>query len=397
MDGLTVNRVTTTPGARRPAAPQAQAPAGGAAPTADELALSKIRQTAADAAAGGIPAGGATPPGASAEQLIGEVNEKLKTAEGIEAQRLTTFAAVVAATASDPAATAMLAQALRSPTANDGAARLNKLIFQGEESTLAHLYYTAAIDDPEAGEKLHEAFPANIFSADMTGASVLASTVREIYDPQNCLQHDKQTCGAASAQIMIAREAPEEYLRIVTGLAFHGQVTLQSGAVLQREPDWHGGPNDQRTVTGMLLQSSFMELANGADDYNASQDATVAADRSGGPRKGLTSVEMERLLTSLVNAPTQNHQIKTFDRGTSAWLPRAEADLGATYAKIDEMTAKGWSVPVLLSVRPDQEFGHYQLITRIEGDTVYSLNPWGQEQPMARDLFEKRLITAFFQ
>ncbi len=396
MDGLTVNRVTTTPGTRRPSAPQAAAPAGGAPTSADELALSKIRQ-AAEAAAIATPAGGATPPGASADQLIAEVNEKLKTAEGIDAKRLTTFAAVVASTASDPAATAMLAQALRSPNANEGAARLHKLILQGEESTLAHLYYTAAVDDPDEGEKLHEAFPGNVFSADLTGASALASTIREIYDPQNCLQHDRQTCGAASAQIMIAREAPDEYVRIVTGLAFHGQVTLQSGQVLQREPDWHGGPNDQRTVTGMLLQSSFMELANGADDYNASQDTTVTADRSGGPRKGLTSVEMELLLTSLVNTPTTNHQVKNFDRNAGGWVPKANVDLRGTYAKIDEMTAKGWSVPVLLSVRPDQEFGHYQLITRIEGDTVYGLNPWGQEQPMPRDLFEKRLITAFVQ
>ena len=111
MDGLTVNRTTTTPGAWRTAAPTAPGPAGGTTVGADELALGRIRQAAADAAAAATPAGGATPPGASAEQLIGEVNERLRSAQGIEAQRLTTFAAVVASTAGDPAATAMLAQA----------------------------------------------------------------------------------------------------------------------------------------------------------------------------------------------------------------------------------------------------------------------------------------------
>ena len=226
---------------------------------------------------------------------------------------------------------------------------------------------------------------------------MLAATVREIYDPQNCLQYDKQTCGAASTQILLAREAPEEYVRMVTGLSFHGQVTLQSGAVMHREPDWHGGAGDKRSVTGMLLQSSFMELANGQDEYLASQDATTTPDRTGAARKGLTSVEMQRLLTAVVNSPTENVQIKSWDGQAQRWVPRQDASFDQTLARIGEMTAKGWSVPVLVSVRPDQEFGHYQLITRIEGDTVYGLNPWGQEQPMPRSLFEQRLITSFFQ
>lgn len=397
MDGLTVNRTTTTPGAWRPVAPAAPTPTGGTAVGADELALGRIRQAAQDAAAGVAPAGGATPPGASAEQLIAEVAERLKTAQGLDAKRLTVFAAVVASTAGDPAATAMLAQAFRSPGAGEGAARLHRLILQGDENTLSHLYYTAAVDDPEFGEQLHTAFPQNVFSSDLTGASVLASTVREIFDPQNCLQFDKQTCGAASAQIMIAREAPEEYVRMVTGLAFHGAATLQSGAVLRREPDWHGGPADQRSLTSMMLQSSFMELANGQDEYLASQDATTPTDRNGGARKGLTSVEMQRLLTSLVNSPTENVQIKNWDSGSRRWVARDAVSFQDSLARIDQMNRLGWSVPVLVSVRPDQEFGHYQLITRIEGDTVYGLNPWGQEQPMSRHEFEQRLITSFFQ
>jgi hypothetical protein len=392
MDGLTVNRTTTPTGPMRS---PAQLPAGGAPfavpALADALALTGGRPTAS------APAGGAAPPGASAEQLIAEVVQRLQTAQGSDAQRLTTFAAVVASTANDPQATAALAQAWRNPAGSEGAQRLADLFFKGDETILAHLYYTAAIDDPEVGEELHAAFPNNVFSRDLTGASMLASTVRELYDPQACLQGDRQTCGAASAQILMAREAPSEYVRLVTGLAFEGRAGLYNGGTMTREPDWNADPADKRSLTGQLLQSAFMEYANGQDDYNASIDATRPADNQAAARQGLTSPEMQRLMTAIANRPTDNVQIKDFDVQLNQWVPKPEANLAETIGRIKEMTDKGWSVPVLLSVRPNQQFGHYQLVTRIDGDTVYGLNPWGQEQPMPRALFDQRLITAFFQ
>ncbi len=186
MDGLSINR--TTPAVpRRPVV----TPAGGEAPQAQmtyQDALALINKLQAPPAA---PAGGNAPPGASAEQLLAEIDQRLQTATGLDAQRLSTFAAVVASTASDPTSTALLAQALRQPNASEGAARLNQLFFQASEATLSQLYYTAAVDDPAIGGELRGHFPAMIFDGTKSGASILASLVREIHDPQACLQGER--------------------------------------------------------------------------------------------------------------------------------------------------------------------------------------------------------------
>jgi hypothetical protein len=225
----------------------------------------------------------------------------------------------------------------------------------------------------------------------------LASLVREIHDPQACLQGDKQTCGAASVQIMLAREGAAEYVRLVTGLAFDTKVTMQSGSELMRLPGWdHQLVADRRSVTGQLLQPAMMDFANGRDQYLVTRDDTVGT-QDGVARKGLTSTEMTQLLSAVAKRQTEATQVKDWDTSNRQWVPKPGETLGLTMAKIQEMTSKGWSIPVLLSINPDREFGHYQLITKIEGDSVYTLNPWGQEQPMSKQQFEQRLIASFFQ
>lgn len=390
MDGLSINRSTAAVPRRAVAAP-----AGGEAPPTDLSYQDALAIIGALPTQAPVPAGGYAPPGASAEQLLAEIDQRLATATGLDATRLATFAAVVASTAGDPTATAQLAQAFRSPTANDGAARLNALFMQGSETTLQQLYYTAAADDPAIGAQLRESFPNMAIDGTRSGATVLASLVREIHDPQAIAQGAKQTCGAASVQILLAREGSAEYVRLVTGLIFDGQCTLQNGGKLTREPGWDADPADTRSITGQLLQAPLMEYANGAEDYDAYGDNTLGAD--GTTRKGLTSPEMTRLLSAVANRQTENAQVKDWDAGRNLWVPRAGESLAYTMAKVEEMVAKGWSIPVLLSVRPDQAFGHYQLVTRIEGNTVYTLNPWGQEQPLDKQLFEQRLIASFFQ
>jgi hypothetical protein len=235
-----------------------------------------------------------------------------------------------------------------------------------------------------------------IFDGSKTGATLLANLVREVHDPQACLQGDKQTCGAASVQILLAREGTAEYVRMMTGLAFDGKVTLQNGGEINRLPGWDQGWNDRRSLTGQLIQASLMDYANGQDHYDAASDNTLGA-QDGKARKGLTSSEMERLLRAIANRPTENAQVKDWDHQLGRWVPIPGETLARTMAKIEEMAAKGWSIPVLLSVKPDQQFGHYQLITKIEGDLVYTLNPWGHEEPMPKALFEQRLIASFFQ
>jgi hypothetical protein len=97
----------------------------------------------------------------------------------------------------------------------------------------------------------------------------LGETIMEIAQPGSISQRGRNTCGAASAQGILAQEAPAEYVRLVVGLASPaGKVATTTGQALARNAKWaldeHAG---DRSVPSRLLQSSFMEISsNGSYD-----------------------------------------------------------------------------------------------------------------------------------
>lgn len=101
---------------------------------------------------------------------------------------------------------------------------------------------------------------------------VLAEAVRAVADPCSITQGPGDTCGAATAQIMLARRNPAEYVRIVAGLASRdGKVTLSNGQTLSRQQGWDKA--DIPGSTGKLVQTSFMALAAGG--YDAATDTRL--------------------------------------------------------------------------------------------------------------------------
>lgn len=103
--------------------------------------------------------------------------------------------------------------------------------------------------------------------APLSNHQILAETVRELASPASIKQHQKNSCSAASLQIVMATERPAEYVRLMAGLASEqGEVALANGKgqPLKRLAGSELGDDTARTATSRLWQNAFM-------DYEAKQ------------------------------------------------------------------------------------------------------------------------------
>lgn len=215
---------------------------------------------------------------------------------------------------------------------------------------------------------------------------LLGQLVRELATPSAINQHGKGTCTVTSMQIMMAREHPAEYVRIVAGLASpEGTVTLADGSTLVREPGTVGNDGSGRSIPSRLWQPALMEFANGENvDYDNVKDQHSDTGHS-----GLSEDRIDKAMDALLgkNVATLNVQ----DEG-----------LEAVMREIGRSTEAGHGVPVAMRwgvPGPDGQYpgSHEILVTKIENGRVYFTNPQGSEDSMTLEEFEKRLLWASIQ
>ncbi len=199
----------------------------------------------------------------------------------------------------------------------------------------------------------------------------LCDLVQEIATPSAINQGNVGTCAPTTLAIDLAMRNPAEYARIALGLASpEGKVQLAGGQTLEREPgtateDGRGRSNVQR-----LMGSAFMEMANGARDY----------DNATGKGAGAWSDNLDVLYEALWGRALSEQRLTTPEQ-------RARA-----MDTIDTQLEAGRNVPVAISWGDGY---HKVLVTGtevVEGqEYVRYINPWGREERMPREEFEKRL------
>lgn len=382
MDGISINRVSPV---------RTTGPVGGAARAgsdtldairADALALGGAAPNPTAGAAPGLPSNIAGVADrilqdAAAAQLAGDVQH---------AQQLSNYATAMQALTGNPTAAGLMAQAYLNPNASDGAKRIANLFLGQDATPTAWLVGILAFDGPSS-QQYRASLPNNIFNNGVTGAQLAGDLLTELSDPSKAFQGNRQTCGATTVQGILADQAPKEYMRIATTLAVYGNCTLASGKVIQRTSDWNYAGDGNRSLPGRLMQPAFMADSDGGS-YNNVADASNADQH-----KGTSAAEMQKLLTDVINAPTNTVVTKNFDARQQAWVDQGAGD---QLGPIEQQLARGVEVPVMLTLNPNQNFGHYERVQSIQGNVVTCINPWGYPENMTVDQFRQRLIAAFY-
>ena len=202
--------------------------------------------------------------------------------------------------------------------------------------------------------------------------------VQECATPSAVNQDTKGTCVATSIEIQLLRTNPAEYVRLVSGLASPaGEVKTAGGDVLKVEPDALTDDTD-RSLSQRLLAPALMEVGNGRSDYDNTEDQHHGPESDG--KSGLTPAQADRVLESLYG--------KDFAFTVTDDAKKKEA---GTQFVLDEVAA-GRSVLVGLQWG---DGGHKVLVvgteTRDGQEYVKIINPWGREESIPKDDFEKRL------
>lgn len=230
---------------------------------------------------------------------------------------------------------------------------------KGEGTTLDHL---ATLSDENT--PLAEGIDRNQLVTDL---------VQELATPSSIGQGQRGTCAPTTLAIQLAMHDPAEYARIAAGLASpEGTVQLAGGQTITREANSIEGDTTNRSITQRLVGGAFMELANGDRDFN---DDT-------GEGAGAWSDKLDVLYEALTGRKMSDQRLTTDEQRAGAM------DI------IDTQLRAGTEVPVALSWGTNGGY-HKVLVTGTETvdgkEYVNYINPWGREERMPREDFEKRL------
>lgn len=211
-------------------------------------------------------------------------------------------------------------------------------------------------------------------------SQLLTDAVQELACPSAVAQQGKGTCAATSVEILLLRENPAEYVRILAGLASpEGTVQLANGDVVRREAGTAEDDGTGRSVPQRLIAPVFMEYANGRADYDNGTDHHTedGVDRG----RGLTAAQVDLLLEGVFG--------KDFTFANVFGTPEA---VEAAWEHIQAELAAGRAVLVGLKWG---EAGHKVVVTgteTVDGKTwVTFINPWGQEERLPESEFLERL------
>lgn len=227
---------------------------------------------------------------------------------------------------------------------------------------------------------------------------LILSTLQNIALPHSINQHGRGTCVAATAEIMLALRAPEQYIRIVQDLASPaGRVQSDNlpgwspeAEAMQREAGTEQMDDSGRSVASRLVQPAFIEYGNGALNYDNVLDRHFPAPGSSEEHNltGLTTSQSEYLLQGLLGVQHIESMLsENMEGGSPEFYPRLMRTLAA-----------GQAVPVGVDLDPTAAAYHKMLLTAVDADKqlAYLMNPWGELNTVDLGFFKDNVTSAQF-
>lgn len=156
-----------------------------------------------------------------------------------------------------------------------------------------------------------------------SSADVIRDVVSQLNAPDSVYQgKNTSTCASSGVQTILASTNPAEFVRVATGLAYDGKVTLASGKEMAL--DLKAIPKgDDRSALNQAVQGSFQAFASqyGEDGSELGGGKLGGAARLGGGKlggrsrygggdEGLTENQIGRLYENLIGAQVDQVDLK---------------------------------------------------------------------------------------
>lgn len=229
---------------------------------------------------------------------------------------------------------------------------------------------------------------------------LLRHLIREIAEPAAINQRAWGTCATTSFQMVMAMKDPAELVRIVTGLATpKGAVTLRGGdevlrvwgtdtarPLVEKADGRTYFVPDERSISTRLFSAAFMDLGNGDDTYDNETDRHVETQGSG-LSDGEVTLVVAQALGIQVDTVKFKHERLTPEHPVMDRLRKA------TDAGMPISAGLDWGAP---DENGKVHGGHEVIVTKIEGDKVRILNPWGTEESIDLLPFAERTGALHF-
>lgn len=226
----------------------------------------------------------------------------------------------------------------------------------------------------------------------------------DLAEPWKISQRRKATCAATCVQILLALRDPARYLQLAAALA-QGPVPRELLAGGYRR-GYAGDDGSGRALTGQLMQPALMEYAKGAsgllswsrgrryDNERDRHDGVIGRVFRGWGR-GLLQVETTHLLNGLFGAGCFVTRIVAVNPGYRLYPDEGKVlEREAVLKEVSTAILAGHPVPVGLRWHGELNGQHQVLLTRLDAEHAYLLNPWGELQSMTHAQFCLRLTTA---
>lgn len=214
--------------------------------------------------------------------------------------------------------------------------------------------------------------------------TLLGDMIQELDDPTCLAQKGKATCGATTTQILLAKENPAEYVRLMAGLASpNGSVELSNGSSIKREPGTETDDGSNRTIGTRLMAPAFMEYASKALGYDNAKDGNGVGDVR---IAGLTNGMEDTLLEAVLKRDYKTVVVGPMNKASSVT------------SEIAKKASENNPVPISMTYEGNELFssGHFLQVTSIKDGQVTMINPWGRVEQMSVDQFQDHLMSAFF-
>lgn len=215
--------------------------------------------------------------------------------------------------------------------------------------------------------------------------TLVSEVIGELENPVRINQHGVGTCGATTAQILLIRQNPAEYVRLMTGLASPaGKAEMAGGDTIERVSDWNDDSDvnwqGARTTASRLFQPAVMDYGEPlpGDAYDNSED-----------RNKLGPIPLWSGLMGLGGICEQLTG-KSYDTTMMLWWNRDSA-----WNDMKQAIADGRG-PVPVAVRwntSGSAGGHFVQIDKVEDGKVYITNPWGQRETFSEAEFKSHVTT----
>ncbi|MEZ0373979.1 MAG: hypothetical protein ACAI44_33110 [Candidatus Sericytochromatia bacterium] len=216
---------------------------------------------------------------------------------------------------------------------------------------------------------------------------LVVSALHDIALPSDICQHRIGTCAGSSAQIKLAQEFPQEYLKMLDCLALNKPYPTLNGSEIT--PNWSfaeekGWQKSGRSPSSSLMQNAIMDFADG------DRRAYASSSKDDKTRGGLYLNEAERIFEALFN--------QNFEQEESAFFGIIDKDSNLQLLEKLKAAKPSRDNGIYLSMKFDspgqRDAFHAVLLVGIEGDKATLINPWGREETVKLKTLESRLMGA---